>query len=97
MVLKENLETLVDERCLQMDREGNQHRYKITKRGLRSLLKHDEQAVGGAIGSLERIRQVAPNIFRELDARVAHLELAVKMLEEASGLRVSMASGRGVG
>jgi hypothetical protein len=69
--LRAGLEDLVDKRCLSMAREGNQHRFTITKTGLTSLAKHDGKAMAASIVTLAQIRRakeiIGPEDQRKLE------------------------------
>ncbi len=90
-----------------MAREGNQHRFTITKTGLTCLAKYGGNAMAASIVTLAQIDRakeiIGPEdqrMLEEVTGRqlvkalsewpevISQLLLAVKMLEEASGLRV---------
>jgi hypothetical protein len=79
--LSANLEELVNKRCLHLDREGNQHRYTITKMGLRYLAKYDGDAAGASIGSLTAISRAAPEIGQPEVAKITAGQLVQLIVE----------------
>jgi hypothetical protein len=93
--LNGDLVELVQKRCLHMERQGKENVYTITTQGLRCLLKHEGDALGESADFLKRIKQIAPDVFREneeLRERVAQLEdnlqFITNVLHSKTGLRM---------
>jgi predicted ArsR family transcriptional regulator len=90
--LRRNLEELKRKHLLHMESVGNQHRFTVTKMGLRSLAAYGRNMAGSLIGSLGQIGEAVPETARGtveqiVRAILAHPKLRDQIIEAMDQVR----------